>query len=119
MNENKTAGTLCLDDYKNALRGEIYGLICHNPSDDEIAIFERHVADYIADQVNDGKRADFTGICCALLDCRNDEFCCCADCGEYFLPSEMNPDNPDYCVNCKAIYNPDWEWEQAKEDRKD
>ena len=119
MSENKTADILCLDDYKNALRGEIYTVIWHNPSDDEMAIFEQYVADYIADQVNHEKRADFTGICGILYDCRREQFCCCADCGEYFLPDEMNPDNTEYCRKCKPVYDPDWDYESSKADRDD
>lgn len=106
MSENKTAGTLCLDDYKNALRGEIYRLIWHNPDDAELAMFEKYAADYIADQVNANKQPDLCGVCSALLDCKNENFMRCEECGEYFLPSELNL---GYCTRCKPYRDPDFE----------
>lgn len=104
-------------DLEAALRGEIEGLIYHNPTDEEMELFERDAADYIAICIEDNKKPDLSGLACALLDCRNDNFRACADCGDYYLWSEMNPDDKDYCCKCKPIYDPDYEWKQAQADR--
>lgn len=112
MNENKTAGTLCLDDYKNALRGEICDLIGHYPDDAELALMEQYAADYTADQVNTNKQPNLCGLCSALLDCKLENFQPCAECGGYFLPDEMNG---YHCTKCKPFYDPDFEWKLERD----
>ncbi len=99
---------LSITDYKAILRGQIEKTLGHNPSDDEIEPFEKAIADYISDCINIDKRPPyFGGVAEAIKDCRDGYFKQCVECGDYFLVSEMNPDEPDHCCECKGIYDPD------------
>lgn len=110
MDENKNAGTLCLDDYKNALRGEICDLIGHNPDADEFAQMEQYAADYVADCLNADKLPTLSGLAVSLLECRNGYFKQCNDCGDWFLYDEFNDGVcGDYCLKCKPYRDPDFE----------
>jgi len=99
---------ISITDYKTALRGEIYCLIYHNPTDEELELFERYVSDYLSDCVNTDKHATLTGICAALLDCKQENFRACDECGDYYLPHEFNDEcMGNYCLNCKPYRDPD------------
>lgn len=99
---------LSIDDYKTALRGEINGLIYHNPTDDELELFETYVSNYLSNTIDTGKKPDLTGICCALLDCKKENFRACDECGEYYLPHEFNDEcMGNFCLNCKPYRDPD------------
>lgn len=109
---------LSITDYKAAMLGEIYSLIYHTPTDEELELFEEYVANYIADRINDDKRPDLTGMARALLDCKDENFVCCADCGDCYLRSEMNQDyGCEYCLECKPYKDEDFERELADADR--
>lgn len=109
---------LSITDYKAALLGEIYGFIGHNPTDEELELFEEYAANYIADCINDDKRPDLSGMACALLDCKDENFVRCVDCGDCYLRSEMNQDyGCEYCLECKPYKDEDLERELADADR--
>ena len=120
MNEEKQAGQLYLDDYKNALQGEICGLIGHNPDDDEFEQMSIYAADYVADCVNEGKLPNLTGLGYSLLVCKKEQFIQCNECGDYFLPREINSCGGCYCLGCKPNYDPDGMpggWDDLKTER--
>lgn len=99
---------LTITDYDAALRGEIRGWIGHEPDDDELKVFEQAVADYIADRINENKHVDLNGICAAILDCKQDNFHQCDECGDYFLPAAFNDACiGNFCLNCKPYRDPD------------
>lgn len=107
MTQKIQAGQLCLDDYKNALTGEICDQIGHNPNADELATMEAGAADYVADCVNRDKVPTLTGLCVALMECKHANFTQCTECGEWFLSDEINQDTGEHCLACKPYYDPD------------
>lgn len=101
---------LSITDFNAALRGEIYGWIGHMPSDKEQAEFERYIADYIAECINNDKRPELTGVCVAILECSKESFRQCDDCGDRYLPDEFNSEEwGNYCIHCKPYRDPDGE----------
>lgn len=118
MDKTKQPGKLYLDEYKNALAGEIRDLIGHQPDADEFAQMEQYAADYVADCVNDDKLPTLSGLAVALLECRDGYFKRCNECGDWYLYGEFNDGIcGDYCLNCKPYRDPDGEpggWDDLK-----
>lgn len=122
MDEKKQAGKLYLDDYKDALRGEIYDLIGHNPDNAELEKMTEYAADYIGDCYSAGKLPNLSGMAYAMLICRQEQFKQCAECGDYFLWDEINTDTGEHCLNCRPYYDPDGMsggWDDLKIERGD
>ena len=122
MDEKKQAGKLYLDDYKDALRGEIYELIGHNPDNAELEKMTEYAADYIGDCYSAGKLPNLSGMAYAMLICRQEQFKQCAECGDYFLWDEINTDTGEHCINCRPYYDPDGMpggWDDLKTERGD
>lgn len=122
MDEKKQAGKLYLDDYKDALRGEIYELIGHNPDDAELEKMTEYAADYIGDCHSAGKLPNLSGMAYAMLTCKQEQFKQCAECGDYFLWDEINTETGEHCLNCRPYYDPDGMpggWDDLKIERGD
>lgn len=122
MNKKNQAGQLCLDDYKNALLGEICGLIGHNPDDAELEKMTEYAADYVADCYGAGKLPNLSGLAFALLTCKKEQFKQCAECGDYFLWDEINTETGEHCIDCRPYYDPDGMpggWDDLKTERGD
>jgi len=122
MNEKKQAGKLYFDDYKDALRGEIYGLIGHNPDDAELEKMTEYAADYIGDCYSAGKLPNLSGMAYAMLICKQEQFKQCTECGDYFLWDEINTETGEHCLNCRPYYDPDGMpggWDDLKIERGD
>ena len=122
MDEKKQAGKLYLDDYKDALRGEIYELIGHNPDNAELEKMTEYAADYIGDCYSAGKLPNLSGMAYTMLICRQEQFKQCAECGDYFLWDEINTDTGEHCINCRPYYDPDGMpggWDDLKTERGD
>lgn len=89
------------------IRNEITLQIGHTPDKNEQQKFIDYIHDRISDLKKDGKKIYLSHIEMAILDCRNDNFAQCQECGEWFLPDEMN-DTTGCCINCTPYHDPDF-----------
>lgn len=92
---------------EKALLGEIYGNIWHNPDPAELETVKKYLADYVADLAEQKKRFDLTALAVGVADAVHDHFLECEECGEKFLPDEMNHDGDWYCLQCRPYSDPD------------
>lgn len=88
------------------IRNEITLTIGHNPDKWELQTFMDYIHDRISDNEQEGKKLYLSNIGMAILDCRDDNFAKCEECGEWFLRGEIN-DLTGCCLNCTPHQDPD------------
>lgn len=91
---------------ESALLGEIYGQIWHNPDAIELKTIMDYLGDYVKDLAEQKKRLDLSALAVGVADAVHDNFLECEECGEKFLPGEMN-DIEKKCIHCKPNYDPE------------
>lgn len=91
---------------KQIFINEIVNVIGHNPSQEEYKIFYEHVHDFIMENVQKGKKVYMSMVELEIYNCRDQYFSQCEECGDYFLPDEMN-ESGYCCLKCKPNYDPD------------
>ena len=102
------------------LRNEFTYQLGHNPDADEWRTFIDYISDYIKTDLEKKRRPNLTDLEEAIKNALNDEFMQCNDCGDFFLPSEMNDLGGWYCLNCKPFADPDGMpggWDDMKAER--
>lgn len=89
------------------IRNEIAVALGHTPFDDEQECFMNYIHDGLADKIYADLPIMLKDVSDAICLCREECFWCCQECGEWFLPSEMNDYGGHYCLNCKPFDDPD------------
>lgn len=89
------------------IRNEITLSIGHNPDKDELQKFIDYIHDSIADSIRENKKIYISQIEIAILDCKKENFIQCEECGEWFLPSEIN-EATGCCTKCTPYEDPDY-----------
>lgn len=97
------------------IRNEIADALGHTPDKSEQEKFITYIHDEVAEKIKQGKKVYLDYIEAAIILCRNEQFKRCEECGDWFLPEEMNQFGYK-CINCEPNYDPDYEWEDAKAD---
>ena len=88
------------------IRNEIADALGHAPNKAEQDKFIAYIHDEIAEKINADKKVYLVDIEYAIKVCRDECFKVCEECGEYFLPEEMNELGYE-CLNCKPNYYED------------
>lgn len=93
------------------IRNEIQSIIGHQPDKAELDVFMEHLHDFISDKYEERKKNPMARLFLCdiemnLRETARDYFRSCQDCGECFLPDEMNDDGY-HCLNCKPHQDPD------------
>lgn len=91
------------------IRNEIADALGHTPDKAEQEKFITYIHDEVADKINQDKKVYLVDIEYAIKMCRDEQFIQCEECGEWFLPRDINNIGGNHCLQCKPIQCEDWE----------
>ena len=91
------------------IRNEIADALGHTPDKAEQDQFITYIHDEVADKINQDKKVYLVDIEYAIKLCRDEQFKQCEECGEWFLPRDINNIGGNHCLQCKPIQCEDWE----------
>lgn len=94
------------DFLEMVVRNEICGCIYHNPDDRELKVIMDYVDECVLEATCKKKQIDLTSLALMISNAVHDNFVECEECGEKFLPDEMNMDYHK-CLGCQPIFDPE------------